>query len=133
MEKVISIEIAEGEVKKWLDYKKIGPTKQEANKDSIKAIAEAISEGVLRVTEEFEIIHTLKFPIKEEIETNELKYKPRIAVKAVHQQMVGVKADNVDARIMAYVAVLTGKAKGVLANLDSEDYSICTSIAVFFL
>jgi hypothetical protein len=132
MEKV-NIEVAEAEIKRWLDYKKIGQTKQEANKDNIKSLAEAISEGVIRITEEFEIIHTLKFPIKEEIETVELKYKPRISVKAVHQHMVGVKSDSGDGRILAYVAVLTGKAKGVLLNLDSEDYSICMAIAIFFL
>ena len=129
----VSIEVAESEIKKWLDYKKIGPTKQEQNKDNIKALAEAISEGVLSINEEFEIVHALKFPIKEEIETVELRYKPRIAVKHVHQHMAGVKADNVDGRILAYVAVLTGKPKALLASLDSEDYSICTSIAVFFL
>lgn len=129
----VSIEIAETEIKKWLDYKKIGPTKQEQNKDNIKTLAEAISEGVLTISEEMEIVHELKFPIDEEIKTTELRYKPRIAVKHVHQHMVGVKADNVDGRILAYVAVLTGKPKALLASLDSEDYSICTSIAVFFL
>lgn len=133
MEKLVSIEVAETEIKKWLDYKKIGPTKQEANKENIKTLTEAISEGVLRITEDFEIIHTLKFPIKEEIETTELKYKPRIAVKTIHQYMVGVKSDNGDGRILAYVAALTGKPKAVLTNLDLEDYSICTAIAIFFL
>lgn len=131
---VITFEAAEKELIGWLDFKKIGDAKRESNKDAIKTLASAISEGVLRIESDKTIVHVLKFPIEtSEHSTMELRYRPRVSVKEINRQMTGIKSDNIDGRLIGYAAALTGEVKAFLEKLDSEDNSIAVTIALFFL
>jgi len=130
---VIDIEQAKKEMESWLEYKKISPAKRETNAQSIEAIATAISDGTLRLDDNFNLIQTLKFPIGDEMVLKELTYKPRINVGLVRKAMEKVKATEADNRIAVYISVLTSQTLGTIDKLDSEDQSIAQSIAIFFL
>ncbi len=134
MENKISKEQAIIEVDSWLDYKKVSEKKRESQKDSVEALVEAVMDGSLTLdsgTKEF--THTLKFPTDGEKPCRELVYKPRLRVSSTHAHLQGVKANDADGRILAYVAALTSKPKDLIKALDTEDYSVAQSVAVFFL
>lgn len=133
MEKV-SKDIAESEVTSWLDKKKIMPSQREENRSAIDTLVEAISEGVLELDTETNVFtHKLLFPPEGDMPVTELTYKPRLNDTMLKPYLTGVKPGDVDARLLAYTAALTNKAKGILVNLDSADKRIATSIVIFFL
>lgn len=130
----VSREVANRELESWLDFKKIFPNSREANADSIDLIEEMISEGVLSIDEETkEITHNLLFEIGEETTINKLVYKARINDKMLNPYLKGVKSNDADGRLTAYIAALTSQHRGVISSMDSQDKKISMSIAVFFL
>lgn len=133
MEQKVSAEQASKEVTEWLDFKKINQAKRDAQKDSINTLTEAICDGTLVIKEDKTIVFTLKFPIESEISTKALEFKPRLSINTIHAQLKGVNSASADERILAYVAALTEKPKALIQKLDTEDYSIPQSIAIFFL
>lgn len=135
--KVISREQAIIEVTAWLDHKKMSDRKRESNKESIEALTDAVEDGLLVLdqgTEEkegtFEWKQLLKFPVGE---IKELNFKARMPVGTIHVNLSGTKSDDGDARILAYVAALSGQNSGIIRKLDTEDYSVSKNIAYFFL
>lgn len=126
----VSREIAEQEVTKWMDSKRMKSKKRESNAESVENLVDAISDGYLALDEETNVF-TLKlsFPIDG---VTDLKFKPRLTVAEAHKRLERVKPTDVDARIMAYICALTGQNSGVIGALDTDDYGICQSIAVFF-
>jgi hypothetical protein len=130
----INFEQAEAEVKIWLDYKKVGDKKREANKDSIESLIEAVCEGNLTLDLETKVFtQHLKFPTEGEMPMSSLEYKPRIKIQTVHHHLQDVKVTDMDGRILAHVAALTSKPKALIKSLETEDYSIAMAIAVFFV
>ncbi len=127
----ISKEVAIIEVEKWLDFKKVKPKKREAYKDAIESIADAMCEGSLVLNEDFSLTQTLDFPIGAEKQFKSLDFKPRVDVSTIQTQMNGVT--GADARILGTIAALTDKAKGIISKMDTEDYSVASSVAIFFL
>jgi hypothetical protein len=90
--------------------------------------------GQLVLNDDFSFTHKLNFPI--EGETNniaELVYKPRLQVKELHRQLSGIKAGDLELRVTAHIAALTGKVKATLQCMDTEDYKISEAISVFFM
>ncbi|HXP52167.1 MAG TPA: hypothetical protein VN922_19580 [Bacteroidia bacterium] len=131
--KLVSTEEATKEVNSWLDFKKVGPSKREANKEQINLLIESVSDGTVTFKEDKTIIQNLKFPVEGDIVTKTLEFKPRLKINEVHQNLQGVNSSNADQRILAYVAALTGKPKAFFTKLDTEDYTLPQSIAIFFL
>ncbi len=128
----VPIDQATIEVNEWLDYKKISDKRREDNKESIDSLVESICDGTL----EFDgSAHTIKQNLKIPFESGlkELVYKSRITVKDINQHMKGVSVSDIDSRVVAYVAALTNTAKGIILNLDTEDYKVGQSIAIFFI
>ena len=128
MEK-ITTEQAEFEVEQWLDFKKISQRKRANNKENIEILVSAIVDGQL-ILKENQFVQKLLFPVNE---ITELKYVARITVKQVRLQMQGVKSNDLNGMILGYACALTGQVKNVLDALDTEDYAILQSIAIFFL
>jgi len=122
MQNKLTRELAILEVESWLNFKQIGDRKREA-----------IMEGTLSLKEDKTFVHTLKFDTGGEIPVKVLEYSPRLKVSVVKTCLQGVAASDADGRICAYVAALTSKATGIINALDTEDYSLAQSIAVFFL
>lgn len=129
----VAREVAEKEINQWLDYKNIKEGKREAFKDSIGRLVEAVMDGCLTLREDKVLVQSLGFPTEGEAPVSELEYKPRIRVGAVQNHLKGVKADDADGRLVAYVAALTSKPKEVIKALDTEDFNISQAIAIFFL
>lgn len=130
----VALEQAEKEVLSWLDFKKVSTESREEKKDNIAELAKAISNGDLILdSETFEFTHKLKFPIGAEVTISELKYAPRVNVKAVQKLMQGTKTDDLHGMILAYGAALSGQPKAVVSNIDTEDYRVLQKVAVFFM
>lgn len=131
---MISREVAEKEITSWLDYKKVSESKRVSHKDAVDTLIDAVSDGLLKFREaDKALVHTLKWPTDGELPVKELEYKPRLSVNQVHVHLQGVKSTDADGRICAYVAALTSKSKEFIKKLDTEDYGISQSVAVFFL
>jgi hypothetical protein len=130
----ISREVAEQEVNSWLDYKKVSERKRENHKEQIEILIDAIMEGALTLRSEDKFfVQTLKFPTSGEKPLTSLEYSPRIKMSTVHNKLQGVKGSDADGRVCSYVAALTSHTTALIKSLDSEDYSICEAVAVFFL
>ena len=129
----VTKEQAQSEVEAWLDYKKIGSKKRESQEAQIETLVDAVAEGDLVLNEDKSFTQKLKFEVGEEIKILELKYRPRLDMSTIHSKLDGVKSSDGDGRVLAYVAALTGQVKSVIKKLDSEDYSVAQSIAIFFL
>lgn len=131
---VIDKEKAEQEISEWLDHKKVSEKGRENRKAQIETLVEFIMSGDLILepdTKKF--IHKLKFPLEGEKPVKELTYAPRIFMKTVHQRLTGIKSDDGDGRVCAYVSALTSIPMAVIRQLDTEDYKVCEAIAIFFI
>jgi len=129
----VAKDVAAKEIERWLDAKKVNERKREAYADSIETLTDAVSDGVLTVDGEHNLVQLLKFPTEGEVPVTSLKYKPRLKVATIHLHLQGVKTSDADGRILAYIAALTGTPKEIVRSLDTEDYSIGQAIAIFFL
>ena len=74
----------------------------------------------------------LSWPIGDGGKINKLVFKPRLTVGEIHNNLKGIKSNDTDARIYAYIAALTDQPIGVIRSLDTEDYRVASSIVVFF-
>jgi hypothetical protein len=129
----VNRELAEQTVDKWLDYKRVKPAKRESYKASIENITDAVEEGSLILNEEtHELEYTLDIPIGE-AKIQVLKFRPRLTVGEINKRLKGVSPKEADARVVAYVAALTGQNSGVIELLDTNDYDVCQAISVFFM
>jgi len=131
--KVVTREQATLEVNSWLDKKKVYESTRESQKDSIDLLIEAMVNGDLKLDPDFNFIHKLLVPEVLNGEVAELKYKLRLNDKMLKPCMNGVKSNDADGRLTAYISALTGQVKGILEGLDTADKKIALSIAVFFL
>lgn len=129
----IAKEIADAEVQKWLDFKKVKESKRELIIEILDSLSEAIQDGFLVLNEDMTLTHTLKFPIKGEVVTEKLTYQPRVTVQSVNLHMKGIKGNDTDSKLLATIAALTRSPKALIENLDTEDYSIAQQIGIFFL
>ena len=131
----ITKEIAIAEITKWLDFKKVNTNKRVANFEIIERLVGAMCDGELVLMDDFVLSQVLKFPIEDtegKTVLNELKFKPRIKTETLHLHLQGVKADNVDGRILAHIAAVTGNPKNLIGKLDTEDMGLSQSIVTFF-
>lgn len=129
----VPIEVAAAEVEKWLDFKKVSASKREKLKENIDALAEAISTGVLILTEKNEWKQMLNFPLEGESVITEMIYKPRLNVAQVSDKLKGVNSKDLKGFLAAYVSALTDQPMALCKKLDTEDNSLAENIAVFFL
>jgi len=135
MEKVAK-ETALKEVQNWLEYKKVDETKIKENKANIENLASAISAGHVVLDSDFNLVHTLKFPILAEDNSpvaEKLTYKPRLKMKEIRRKTKNVDASDTMGLLSAYVSAITTQNTGIIDELDSEDNKVAQAIAIFFL
>lgn len=135
MAEVINREIAQAEVEKWLDYKKKSAKKREDNKELIESIIDSVCEGLVVINEDFTIIQNLIFPIQDKdgkIVLNKLEYKNRMKIETVQLHCQGIKANDLDLRVNAYIAAITSNSKDIIKKMDCDDYNIASQIATVF-
>ena len=137
LQEKMTIERATQEINEWLDYKKISPKKRETHKDSIETLVDALQCGTIVIKEDKTIVHKLLFPItvgpNEEVTTSEITYQPRIRVEALNLRLKGISSNDVNGRLMGYVYAITKQPTNSLNGIDTEDLSIATAIATFFI
>lgn len=135
MKSKVAREVAQAEIEKWLDYKKIKEAKREAEETTTETIVDAICDGTLVLNKDYTFTHKLAFPLKSDGEDTlkELTYKPRLEVREINTKMKGIKPSDADGRIMGYIAALTDQPRGVLTRMDTEDNRIAQAFATFFL
>ena len=147
MEQVVTNEVAEAEVLKWLEFKKVSKSKRFAEdrvnySDDVNRMIEAVEDGVISIdcageNPSFEIKHKLSFPIEFDEggdALSELTYKPRLKTFELTKHLKGVKPSDADGRILAHKAALTNVAKGLINKLDTTtDSGVANAIVLFFI
>jgi len=133
MNEQISYELAQAEVEKWLSKNRIKSSKRKASEPVIESLIEAVMYGQLVFDENLIITQNLDFPLGEDGSLKSLTYKERITKKEVDDKLSAMKNKDGSASITAYVAALTLQPVAIIDKLDTRDYSISQSIAVFFI
>lgn len=137
----VTKEVAAAEIKSWLDFKKINEQKRLRNKSSVESLVDAMVEGTLSLTEDKVFEHHLKFPLTPAVQKegapsppmSKITYKPRLAMSEVHTRLQQVKSEDADGRVACYISAISGQPMAIVRAMDSEDYGIGQSIAIFFL
>lgn len=135
MENKVSEEIAEKDFTDWLSRNHIPHKRRELYKDHADIIKESIMSGDLVFNDDA----TFTLKLNSSIGSNtspigELKFNARVNRKMAMPHLSGVKADDADGRIIAYMAAATGiRSKLLLQELMPEDQRIADSIVVFFI
>lgn len=130
--KAVSKEIAKREVLEWLDFKRVRESKREALKNDIETLTLAFEDGLMSLNEDTkEINFQLSFKIGDSVDV--LKFKPRLTVGELHNHLANVKSGDIDGRIIAYISALTEMNSGLIRSMDTEDLSLASAIAYFFL
>lgn len=129
----VQLEQAVEEIDGWLDKKKVFPSAREEYQSLIDTLVEAISLGYLSLNDKGEFKQELLFPLKEEQAVTHLDYKARLNDRMLEPYLKGVKSGDGTARIVAYLACLTGQAKGIIKALDTADRTITNAIVIFFI
>ena len=131
---VVSYEQAQKEISKWLDMRRVSPMRRKsAFKREIERLEDAVMYGALIVNEDLSLRHVLHNPITNSKGTetlSELTYKSRVRVEDVDYR--GIKNDDADGRMLAFISALTGVPKPILRKLDFEENSLAQTIAGFF-
>lgn len=129
MEKV-NFETATQEVEKWLNYKKVKPSRRESLRSFIDILVEAVQLGQLTLGENHEWIMALDFPIGE---IKELTFKPRITDAELSNYKRNVKGvDAFDTQQLVLLCGLTTQMAGTIRNLDTADRAVADAIVLFF-
>jgi hypothetical protein len=130
---MINKETAKEEITKWLDYKKIRPAERESNDIFIERLISAVESEQLVLNDLMELEFTLAFPIEGEgTRFDKATFKPRMSALDRESAAKGVGTGDGYGRINAIAAQLCNQPKAMLKKLDTEDYKIVESIAVFF-
>jgi DNA primase len=129
MNGLVSREVAVGEINKWLEFKKVSDNKRETYKDYIETLVDAVESGNLMLKEDYSLLQKMKHSDA----IGDLEFKPRLKVSTVQNHLQNVKSGDADGRLTAYIAALTSKNKGLIKDMDTDDFGISQSIAVFFL
>ena len=126
----VSREVAENEVNRWLDHKRVKESKRERNREAIEGIVEAVMDGTFTIDDECVITHKLSFGLGNDEVIKELKYIPRLTVGRIGEYTKTAKTN--DERVRGYIAALAGVANGIVATMETEDYSVAGNVVIFF-
>lgn len=134
---VISIDLANAEMEKWLDHKRVSVARRESKKLAIDGLASEIAAGnLVLMPDTFKLKYTLKFPITSESgeeALSELEFMPRLRAQDVVPYMKGIKADDLKGTLRANIAALTRKSMGIIQKMDTEDMDVAESVSLFFI
>ena len=127
---VMTYEQAEKEVNGWLDEKGVRPRKRKDSEDSIETLIEAVQDGDIYFDEDGNLIQKLSQKVGDQ---EELTYQSRITLKEVRVRLKNIKTNDIDGRVMAYIAAATKQPLGIIDEMSTNDYSLSQAVAVFFM
>lgn len=138
MENVISEEIANKDIQKWLDFKNVSPRKRNTKetKAQIETLVDAICDGDLVLDEDFNLVQALRNPVLDKDGKPALKemvFKPRLLLEDVESKLMNVKSDNTIGMLAAYTSALTGVNSAMTKKIDTDDNKTAQAIVMFFL
>lgn len=125
--------LAEEEVTDWLDKKKVSSSVRESNKDSIELLIDCICDGEMVKDDKNNLDYTLKHSFGDEEKITRLTFKPRLNDKMLKPYLNGVKTNDAEGRLLAYISALTGVQRAILENMDSVDKKVAMAVVIFFL
>lgn len=125
--------LAEQEVIDWLDKKKVSSSVRESNKDSIELLIDCICDGEMVKDDKNNLDYTLKHSFGDEEKITKLTFKPRLNDKMLKPYLNGVKTNDAEGRLLAYISALTGVQRAILENMDSVDKKVAMAVVIFFL
>jgi hypothetical protein len=129
----VSREIAEADVQRWLEAKRIRQTKRESLKEYIESLVLEVMDGFITIDENCNLTQKLRFPIGLHENVKELNFETRLKVLDVNPFLQKVAQGDNDGRVLAYILAATKQPLGFIQALDTEDLGVSQSIAVFFL
>lgn len=130
----ITREIAEKEVNKWLDSKKISQPRREALSDSIEKLIDCVVSGELVLNNaDYTWDHHLLFPIGENNQIKKLTYKNRLNSSDIQKRLQGLKSGDANGMVDAYICALTNEPLNFITKMDTEDAGVARIIVVFFM
>lgn len=129
----VSREVAEKDVQRWLEAKRVRQTKRESLKDYIESLILEVMEGFISIDDDCNLTQKLRFPIGLHENIKELNFKSRLKVLEINEFLKNVKQGDNDGRVLAYILAATEQPLGIIQSLDTEDLGVSQSIAVFFL
>lgn len=136
-EEKVSAEQAKLEFETWLDAKRVKPEKREKYADMIESIVYGIIYGQVTVDPDTKVItQHLAYPIQDSngaTVLSKLDYKPRLRTQELQDRTKGIDPGDGIGRLCAIAGALTGNSTSMISKLDTEDYEIARSVAVFFL
>lgn len=131
---VVSREVAEKEVNDWLMWKKIPDAYIKGSPAYVLGLVISVQEGTFTINSDTkEITHKLKWPIGSgEFTISELKYKARLGVAAIQNNIAGIAPMDLTGKTLGTIAALCGKPRTEIAGMDSEDFRAASDVAAFF-
>jgi hypothetical protein len=129
----VSREIAEADVQRWLDAKRIRQSKKTLLADNVEALIESVMEGFITIDENCNLTQILRFPVGLNENVKQLNFKTRLQVLEVSPFLKKVEQGDGDGRVLAYILAATEQPLGIIQSLDTEDLGVAQSVAVFFL
>ncbi len=129
----VSREVAEADVQRWLEAKRIRQTKRESLKEYIESLVLEVMDGFITIDENCNLTQKLRFPIGLHENVKELNFETRLKVLDVNPFLQKVAQGDNDGRVLAYILAATKQPLGFIQALDTEDLGVSQSIAVFFL
>lgn len=130
----VSLEIAQKDINAWLDSKRISEKKRKDNEKVVDNLVSAVMEGNLVWDEEQKLLkQRLQWPVGENEELKHIEFKQRITQGDISARLRTAKSDDAFAVMGVYISAITGQPIAILDKLDSSDYSIAQSVAVFFM
>jgi hypothetical protein len=130
----IAREVAEAEIKVWLDYANVKDRARETYKEQVETLIDCVCDGTLTLNHETKILtQILNTPVGKDGSERTLDFKPRLRVGALQNHMRGVKAGDGDGRILAHVCALTSKNSELIKDMETHDYNTSSAIVIFFL
>lgn len=138
---ILSKEVAEIELEKWFDIKRVRPDQRNRQNSftgidsSREALINSFVYGILVLNEETgELTQNLQFPLQSEnVNMDKLVIKPRITRADTNKASVGVKPTDIEGKTTAYLSAITGIPRGQLNKLDETDRSLSDVIVGYFL
>jgi hypothetical protein len=129
----VSREVAEADVQRWLEAKRIRQSKKTLLADNVEALVESVMEGFITIDESCNLTQILRFPVGLNENVKQLSFKTRLQVLEVSPFLKKVEQGDGDGRVLAYILAATEQPLGIIQSLDTEDLGVAQSVAVFFL
>ena len=126
----MSREVALNEVEKWMDIRRVRPTKRRNQSEAIEVLADAFIDGSLVLDDETgELTFNLAFPVKSK---EKIVFKPRVKVTEVNRYAEQNRKITGQSIVMNYLCASTGLMVAEAGDIDSEDYGIVQAIVGFY-